>query len=201
MLSLVTLLSVLVFDILKGIVVAVIISGAETLRRVARPHDAIQGHVEGVAGMHDIDDYPGATMTPGPLVYRYDAPLYFANARDFRKRALAAADAHAAGLHWFVLNVEANVHIDITAMDALEEVRAKLADRAWCSPSPASSTTSSARCGPTGSRSGSEPTGCSRRCRPRRPPTAPGRASRPAPGTPPPADAQPDPRAGTPADD
>ena len=129
MLSLVTLLSVLVFDILKGIVVAVIISGAETLRRVARPHDAIQGHVEGVAGMHDIDDYPGATMTPGPLVYRYDAPLYFANARDFRKRALAAADAHAAGLHWFVLNVEANVHIDITAMDALEEVRAKLADR------------------------------------------------------------------------
>jgi MFS superfamily sulfate permease-like transporter len=68
-------------------------------------------------------------MTPGLLVYRYDAPLYFANARDFRKRALAAADAHAAGLHWFVLNVEANVDIDITAMDAVEEVRAKLADR------------------------------------------------------------------------
>jgi MFS superfamily sulfate permease-like transporter len=128
-LSLVTLLSVLVFDILKGIVVAVIISGAETLRRVARPHDAIQGHVEGVAGMHDIDDYPDATMTPGLLVYRYDAPLYFANARDFRKRALAAADAHAAGLRWFVLNVEANVDIDITAMDAVEEVRAKLVDR------------------------------------------------------------------------
>jgi SulP family sulfate permease len=79
--------------------------------------------------MHDIDDYPDATMTPGLLVYRYDAPLYFANARDFRKRALAAADAHAAGLHWFVLNVEANVDIDITAMDALEEVRAKLIDR------------------------------------------------------------------------
>ena len=145
--------------------------------------------------MHDIDDYPGATMTPGPLVYRYDAPLYFANARDFRKRALGAADAHAAGLHWFVLNVEANVHIDITAMDALEEVRAKLADRAWCSPSPASSTTSSARCGPTGSRSGSEPTGCSRRRLPRLGERA---GRRPAP---PPADAQPDPRAGTPADD
>lgn len=128
-LSLVTLLSVLVFDILKGIVVAVIISGAETLRRIARPHDAIQGHVEGVAGMHDIDDYPDATMIPGLLVYRYDAPLYFANARDSRKRALAAADAHAAGLLWFVLNVEANVDIDITAMDAVEEVRAKLAGR------------------------------------------------------------------------
>jgi high affinity sulfate transporter 1 len=128
-LSLVTLLSVVVFDILKGIAVAVIISGAETLRRVARPHAAVLGHVEGVAGMHDIADYPNATMTPGVLVYRYDAPLFFANARDFRRRALAAADAHAAGLHWFVLNVEANVDIDITAMDAVEEVRAKLVER------------------------------------------------------------------------
>ena len=79
--------------------------------------------------MHDIDDYPDATMIPGLVVYRYDSPLFFANAEDFRKRALAAADAHAAGLHWFVLNVEANVDIDITAMDAVEEVRAKLAGR------------------------------------------------------------------------
>src|SRR5690348_14130813 len=72
---------------------------------------------------------PGRTMIPGLLVYRYDAPLYFANARDFRQRALAAADAHASGLHWFVLNIEANVDIDITAMDAVEEVRAKLVGR------------------------------------------------------------------------
>jgi len=107
----------------------VIISGAETLRRVARPHDAILCRVEGIAGMHDIDDYPAATMTPGRLVYRYDAPLYFANARDFRDRAVAAADAHAAGLRWFVLNVEANVEIDITAMDAVEELRSKLVAR------------------------------------------------------------------------
>jgi MFS superfamily sulfate permease-like transporter len=79
--------------------------------------------------MHDINDYPDARMTPGLLVYRSDAPLYFANARDFRERAMAAADAHADGLRWFVLNVEANVEIDITAMDAVAEVRTKLADR------------------------------------------------------------------------
>ena len=64
-LAVVTLAGVLVFDILKGIVIAVIISGAEMLRRVARPHDAVQGRVAGLAGMHDIDDYPERT-DPGP---------------------------------------------------------------------------------------------------------------------------------------
>jgi sulfate permease, SulP family len=125
----VTLAGVLVFDILKGIVIAVVISAAEMLRRLARPHDAIQGHVAGLSGMHDIDDYPEARLTPGLLVYRYDAPLFFANARDFRLRALAAADEQGDGLRWFVLNVEANVEIDITALDAVEELRAELADR------------------------------------------------------------------------
>ena len=79
--------------------------------------------------MHDIDDYPQAQLTPGLLVYRYDSPLFFANARDFRLRALAAADEQGDGLRWFVLNVEANVEIDITALDAVEEVRAELARR------------------------------------------------------------------------
>ena len=37
--------------------------------------------------MHDIDDYPQAELVPGLVVYRYDAPLCFANAEDFRKRA------------------------------------------------------------------------------------------------------------------
>jgi len=79
--------------------------------------------------MHDVDDYPQARLTPGLLVYRYDAPLFFANARDFRLRALAAADAQGEGLRWFVLNVEANVEIDITALDAVEELRAELVGR------------------------------------------------------------------------
>ena len=128
-LALVTLAGVLVFDILKGILIAVLVSLAEMLRRIARPHDAVLGHVPELAGMHDIDDYPDARLTPGLLVYRYDAPLFFANALDFRRRALAAADQAATPLRWFVLNVEANVEIDITAMDAVEEVRADLVGR------------------------------------------------------------------------
>jgi sulfate permease, SulP family len=114
---------VLVFNILYGVLVAVAVSVAELLLRVARPHDAVLGPVPGLAGMHDVDDYPAAQTVPGLVVYRYDAPLFFANAEDFRRRALAAADSQAP-VRWFVLNVEANVEVDFTALEA---VRAELA--------------------------------------------------------------------------
>jgi MFS superfamily sulfate permease-like transporter len=127
-LALVTFVGVLVFDILYGVLIAVAVSVADLLRRVARPHDAVLGHVEGLAGMHDVDDYPTATTIPGLVVYRYDSPLFFANAEDFKTRALEAADA-AADLRWFVLNVEANVEVDITALDAVEQLRAEMERR------------------------------------------------------------------------
>jgi sulfate permease, SulP family len=116
---------VLVFNILYGVLLAVAVSVAELLVRVARPHDAVQGRVPGLAGMHDVDDYPGARTVPGLVVYRYDAPLFFANAEDFRRRALAAADSQAP-VRWFVLNVEANVEVDFTALEAVEAVRTEL---------------------------------------------------------------------------
>jgi high affinity sulfate transporter 1 len=117
---------VLVFNILYGVLLAVAVSVAELLVRVARPHDAVLGQVPGLAGMHDVDDYPGAQTVPGLVVYRYDAPLFFANAEDFRRRALAAADGQVP-VRWFVLNVEANVEVDFTALEAVDAVRAELA--------------------------------------------------------------------------
>ncbi len=120
---------VLIFDILYGVLVAVGLSVAELLWRVGRPHDAIQGLVPGLAGMHDVDDYPQAELIPGLVVYRYDAPLFFANAQDFRRRALAAADQGSGPTRWFVLNTEANVEVDFTALEAVEAVRAELARR------------------------------------------------------------------------
>jgi sulfate permease, SulP family len=117
---------VLIVNILYGVLIAIGISVAELLIRVARPHDAIQGSVPGLAGMHDIDDYPQASTIPGLIVYRYDAPLFFANAEDFRRRALAAARQQAP-VRWFVLNVEANVEVDFTALEAVEAVRDELA--------------------------------------------------------------------------
>ena len=120
---------VLLFNILYGVLLAIGLSVAELLLRVGRPHDAILGRVPGVAGMHDVDDYPEAVTIPGLVVYRYDAPLFFANAQDFRSRALAAADQAEGPLRWFVLNVEANVEVDFTALEAVDAVREELTRR------------------------------------------------------------------------
>jgi sulfate permease, SulP family len=125
-LALLTTAAVLVFGVLYGVLVAITLSILDLLRRVARPHDAIQGIVPGVAGMHDIDDYPDANVVPGLLVYRYDAPLFFANAENFRKRALAAIREYPGTVEWFVLNAEANVEVDLTALDALKQLRDEL---------------------------------------------------------------------------
>ena len=119
----------LALDILYGVLVAIALSVADLLVRVARPHDAIQGIVPGLAGMHDVDDYPEAQLIPGLVVYRYDAPLCFANAEDFRRRALAAAGRPPGPLRWFVLNVEANVEVDFTALEAMDALRQDILDR------------------------------------------------------------------------
>ena len=129
LLALATTVSVLVLGVLIGVLVAVGLSIADLLRRVARPHDGVLGFVAGTAGMHDVDDYPGARLVPGLVVYRYDSPLFFANAENFRIRALAAVDAAAAPVEWFVLNAESNVEVDLTGLDAVENVRAELARR------------------------------------------------------------------------
>ncbi len=128
-LALATFAAVVLLGVLQGIAVAVALSLVDLLRRVARPHDGILGYVPGVAGMHDIDDYADARMVPGLVVYRYDSPLFFANAEDFRRRALASVTDAPWPVAWFLLNAEANTEIDLTAIDALEEVRATLADR------------------------------------------------------------------------
>ena len=128
-LALATTAAVLIFDVLYGIAVAVALSILDLLRRIARPHDGILGFIPGLAGMHDIDDYATSKQIPGLLVYRYDAPLFFANAEDFKSRAFASVEAAEPPVEWFVLNAEANTEIDLTAVDALEEVRRTLADR------------------------------------------------------------------------
>ena len=132
LLALATTAAVLGFGVLNGVLVAIALSILDLLRRVARPHDGVLGLVPGVAGMHDLDDYPDARPVPGLVVYRYDAPLFFANAEDFRERALAAVAENPEGvapIEWFVLNAEANVEVDFTAVDALDQLRRDLEAR------------------------------------------------------------------------
>lgn len=132
-LAMAALAGVLVFDILYGVLVAVALSVIELLTRVSRPHDGLLGFVPGMAGLHDVDDYPDAVTVPGLVVFRYDSPLFFANAEDFKakcRKALAQAEARGDGpIQWFVLNTEANVEVDITALEALDDIRIWLEGR------------------------------------------------------------------------
>ncbi|MFC4950743.1 SulP family inorganic anion transporter [Pseudonocardia sp. GCM10023141] len=118
-LALATTVAVLGLGVLYGVLAAIGLSILDLLRRVSRPHDGVLGFAPGIAGMHDVDDHPDAATVPGLVVYRYDAPLFFANADDFRARALAALDAAAGPVRWLLLNMEAIVELDITAADTL----------------------------------------------------------------------------------
>lgn len=128
-LAVATAAAVLGVGVLYGVLAAVALSILDLLRRVAHAHDSVLGFVPGIAGMHDIEDYPEATSIPGLVIYRYDAPLCFANAQDFRRRALAAVTENDGPVEWFVLNAEANVEVDLTALDALDQLRQHLARR------------------------------------------------------------------------
>ena len=120
---------VLVVDVLAGILVAIALSVMDLFARVARPRTAILGRAPGVAGLHSIEDYPDAVTIPGLVVFRYDAPLWFANANDFKTRALEAVDAQTDRVEWLLLNAEAIVEIDLTAADALGELHDELERR------------------------------------------------------------------------
>jgi len=121
MLALLATVGVLVFGILYGIAIAVAVSVIDLLSRVARPHAAVLGTVDEVPGWHSVVDYPAADQEPGLVVFRYDSPLFFANAEDFLRRARQALDEDDA-VSWFLVNVEAVSEVDITGLDALLEL-------------------------------------------------------------------------------
>ncbi len=112
-LAIATTFAVLATGILVGIGIAVNLSVIELFYRVARPQDAVLGTVSDLVRFHDIDDWEGATTIPGLVIYRYDAPLCFANAENFKQRVLEAIAAEQIPVEWLVLNMEANVEIDI----------------------------------------------------------------------------------------
>jgi len=122
-----TMIGVLATDILVGVGLAVGLSVIDLFARLVHPHDAVMGEVPDLAGLHDIEDWERATTIPGLVLYRYDAPLCFANAENFRRRAMAAIKAETTPVEWFVLNTEAIVEIDITAADMLRTLHRDLA--------------------------------------------------------------------------
>ena len=128
-LSLVAFLAVAGLGVLRGIGVAVAVSLFDVVRRVWRPHDAILGRATGVKGYHDLRRYPEAKQIPGLLLFRWDAPLFFANADTFRERVLGAVDAAAIRVKWVVIAAEPIIDVDTTAAEMLEELDKDLLTR------------------------------------------------------------------------
>lgn len=128
-LAVIAFVGVIAFGVLAGILVAVGLSVLELFARVARPPASVLGRVPGLAGLHNVEDYPDAQTIPGLVVFRYDAPLCFANAQDFRARAIRAVESQQAPVEWFLLNAEAIVELDLTAAEAFEQLLANLSSR------------------------------------------------------------------------
>ncbi len=116
-----TALAVITTDLLVGVLVALALSVVITVSRVARPHDAVLGEGEGLDGWISLDD-PRAASLPGLLVYRFDAPLFFANAEYFRERLARAMVVNPGEETHVVLDFEGIGSIDTTAVDHLDEL-------------------------------------------------------------------------------
>jgi high affinity sulfate transporter 1 len=117
-LSLVATTGVILFGVLWGIAIAVILAILLFFRRNWWPHGAVLAPVEGVPGWHSIDTYPGAAQIPGIVVYRWEAPLFFANAGIFRQQVRRLV--RECQPSWIVLQCEAITDIDVTAAEMLE---------------------------------------------------------------------------------
>ena len=121
-LSIVCTLGVLTVGAIQGIALAVVIAVIEFLWDGWRPHTAVLGRVQGIDGFHDIERHPEAQRVPGLVLFRWDAPLFFANAELFRKHVLQAIDSSPTPVRWMVVAAEPVTSIDITAADMLAEL-------------------------------------------------------------------------------
>jgi high affinity sulfate transporter 1 len=120
-------IGVAVFGAVPGIGLAVGIAVLEFLWDGWRPHYAILGRVADLKGYHDITRYPEARVVPGLVLFRWDAPLFFANAELFRSRVLDAVADSPTPVVWFVVTAEPVTSIDVTAADVLSELEDTLA--------------------------------------------------------------------------
>jgi high affinity sulfate transporter 1 len=121
-LSMICFVGVAVFGAVPGIGIAVAIAVIEFLWDGWRPHSAVLGRVAHVKGYHDISRYPQAGRIPGLVLFRWDAPLFFANAELFRDRVLGAVASSPTPVSWVVVAAEPVTSVDVTAADVVAEL-------------------------------------------------------------------------------
>ena len=124
LLSLTASVGVIVLGVLYGIVLAIALSVLMFFRRSWWPHGDVVGRVDGLDGWHSVTTFPTAHEVPGIVVYRWEAPLFFANAGAFRDQVWRLI--HDRHLAWFVLVCEAITDVDVTAAGMLEQLDREL---------------------------------------------------------------------------
>ena len=127
-LSIACFVGVAVLGAIPGIGLAIAIAVLEFLWDGWRPHSAVLGRAEGVKGYHDITRYPNARQIPGLILFRWDAPLFFANAEFFKERILDAVAKSPSPVRWVVVAAEPVTSVDVTAADTLADVDKALLD-------------------------------------------------------------------------
>jgi len=121
-LSIVCFIGVAVLGVIPGIGLAIAIAIAEFLWDGWRPHSAVLGRTYGVKGYHDVTRYPDARRIPGLVLFRWDAPLFFANAEFFKERVLDALSKSPTPVRWLVVAAEPVTSVDVTAGDTVAEL-------------------------------------------------------------------------------
>ncbi len=121
-LSMLCFVGVAVFGAIPGIGLAIFIAVVEFLWDGWRPHSAVLGRASGVKGYHDVTRYPNARRIPGLVLFRWDAPLFFANAELFKERVVEAVAASPTAVNWVVVAAEPVTSIDVTSSDSLAEL-------------------------------------------------------------------------------
>ncbi|MGV1037990.1 MAG: SulP family inorganic anion transporter, partial [Candidatus Nanopelagicales bacterium] len=120
-LSMVAFLGVVLLGVLPGIVIAIALSVANVFRRVWRPHQAQLGRVDGLPGYHDTEIYSDAQLLSHGVLFRFDAPLIFANTGTFRD-AIRGIAAVAVAPSWIIVAAEPMTDVDTTGCDMLDDL-------------------------------------------------------------------------------
>jgi len=120
---------VALLGVLLGILAAIVLSLGDFIRRAWRPHDAVLGREDELKGYHDLERHPAGRQVPGLLLYRFDAPLFFANAGEFRRRVRDLLATTTPRVRWVVVAAEPITDVDTSAAATLGELLAELRQR------------------------------------------------------------------------
>lgn len=121
-LSIACMLGVVFLGIIEGVFLAVGLALLAFIARAWRPYSAVLGRVDGLKGYHDVVRHPEARRIPGLVIFRWDAPLFFANAQIFRERVLGAVADAPTPTTRVVVAAEPVTDVDVTAADVLADL-------------------------------------------------------------------------------